>query len=67
MTAFADASHEVFGRSQADLEAVRLTLAPEARTSRPQIVVRGMPAEWMRYVPEGMVVEDIDAPWSEDT
>ena len=65
VSAFSTAPRDVFARSQGDLEAVRLALAPEARTSSPKIMVRGMPAEWMRYVPEGMVVEAIDAPWSD--
>jgi hypothetical protein len=66
LSAFGNAPGEVFGRSAGDLEAIRLSLAPEARTSHPQITVRGMPAEWIRYVPEGMVVETIDPPWTDE-
>ena len=63
LTAFTHAQREVFGRSQADLEAARVTLAPEDRTWVPQIGVSGIPTQWMPYLPKGMVVEDPDASW----
>lgn len=63
LTAFTHAQREVFGHSQADLEATRLALAPEDRTWVPQMSVSGIPEEWMPYVPAGMVVNDLDAPW----
>jgi hypothetical protein len=63
LTAFTHAQREVFGRSQADLEAARLALAPEDRTWVPQMSVSGIPQEWLPYVPAGMVVNDLNAPW----
>lgn len=63
LTAFTHAQREVFGRSQADLEAARLALAPEDRTWVPQMSVSGIPEEWLPFVPAGMVVNDLDAPW----
>lgn len=44
------------------MEAARLALAPEDRAFRPGIQVRGMPKEWIRYVPQEVVVEGIDLP-----
>lgn len=43
LTAFVHAPQMVFARSQGDLEAARLALAPEDRTFKPGIQVRGMP------------------------
>lgn len=58
--AYAEAPREVFGRSQADLEAIRLALPPESRTGTPQVRVSGLPREWRRYLPAGMVADGID-------
>jgi hypothetical protein len=58
LTAFLHAPQHVFGRSQGDVEAARLAIAPEHRAFEPGIRVRGMPEDWVRYVPKGMVVED---------
>ena len=63
LTAFTHAAREVFGRSQADLEAARLALAPADRTWVPHMGVSGIPTAWLPYVPAGMVVTDLDAPW----
>jgi hypothetical protein len=63
LTAFTHAQREVFGRSQGDLEAARLALAPEDRAWVPKIGVSGIPEAWLPYVPAGMVVTDLDAPW----
>jgi Protein of unknown function (DUF4238) len=55
LTAFTHAQRDVFGRSQADLEAVRLALAPEDRNWVPRMSITGIPKEWERYRPAGMV------------
>jgi hypothetical protein len=60
LTAFVSAPQMVFGRSQGDVEAVRLALAPSDRKFQPGIRVSGMPKEWLTYVPEGMVAEGVD-------
>lgn len=57
LTAFVNAPQFVFGRSQGDVEAARLALSPEDRDFKPGIIVRGLPEEWARYIPEGMVAE----------
>lgn len=65
LTAFVQAPQNVFARSHGDLEAARLALAPEARAFKPGIRVSGIPTEWLRYVPAGMVVERTDSPTDE--
>ncbi|MBF6604221.1 MAG: DUF4238 domain-containing protein [Chloroflexi bacterium] len=54
------ATRYVFGRSQGDLEAVRLAIDPTLRGQSPKIRVTGMPKEWVRYLPEGFDVESVE-------
>jgi uncharacterized protein DUF4238 len=55
--AFTHASREVFGHSQGDVEAIRLMLRPEDRRFQPGMRVSGLPKEWERYLPAGMINE----------
>lgn len=60
--AFVFADRHVFGHSQADLEATRLTLAPEVRTRRPKTEVSGVPPEWRRYLDDSFEVKEWGRP-----
>lgn len=60
LTAFVNASREVFGRSQGDVEAARLALDPTDRNFKPGIRISGLPKEWERYLPAEIVNEALD-------
>ena len=57
-TAWMSAHRRVYGRSQADLEAVRLSLEPTDRTSRPHLTVANLPHEWKAYTSDEIEIMD---------
>lgn len=57
-TAWMSAHRRVYARSQADLEAVRLSLDPADRTSRPRLMAVNLPPEWRAYTTDEIEVDD---------
>jgi hypothetical protein len=64
-SAWLNAARYVYGRSQGDLEAVRLSLDEADRTRRPKPAVAGLPLEWQAYASDEIELLDTDSePWT---